>query len=93
MNQPLVENRDADPAKNFAAMAEKITHMRAAYAATGFGGAVVIVPPGTGDPIELLMLDPHADLAMFWGTIRTKIDILLATAEAEKRRQAGFGQR
>jgi hypothetical protein len=29
---------------------------------------------------------------MFWGTIRTKIDLALSQAEAEKRRQSGFGQ-
>lgn len=92
MNQPLVENRNADPAKLFANMADRIKHMGSSPALAGFGGAVVIVPPTGGDPIEILMLDPHADLAMFWGTIRTKIDIALANAESEKRRQAGFGQ-
>ena len=92
MNQPLVEGRDSDPARLFSNMADRIKHMSASPAAGGFGGAVVIVPPGSADPIEILMLDPHADLAMFWGTIRTKIDIALANAEAEKRRQAGFGQ-
>lgn len=88
MNQPLVEGRSNDPALRFSAMAERITH----NANQSFGGAVVIVPP-SGDPIEILMLDPHSDIAMFWGTIRSKIDILLATAEAEKRRQQGFGGR
>ena len=92
MNQPLVENRDSDPAKRFSAMAERIEHMGTRPALAGFGGAVVIVPPSPGEPIEILMLDPHADLAMFWGTIRTKIDIALANAEADKRRQAGFAQ-
>ena len=92
MNQPLVEPRDTNPAKLFSNMAERITHMSGSPASAGFGGAVVIVPPSPGEPIEILMLDPHADLAMFWGTIRTKIDIALAGAEADKRRQAGFGQ-
>jgi hypothetical protein len=91
VTQPLVEPRSADPAKRFAEMAARIEHMNASPALAGFGGAVVIVPP-SGDPIEILMLDPHSDIAMFWGTIRSKIDILLATAEAEKRRQQGFGQ-
>ncbi len=86
MNQPLVEGRDNGAAKLFQEMAEKITHN-----APFVGGAVVIVPPAGAEPIELLMLDPHADLAMFLGTIRTKIDIALANAEAEKRRQSGFG--
>jgi hypothetical protein len=89
VNQPLVEPRDNTAADRFTAMAERITQ----NAAQPFGGAVVIVPPGTGSAIEMLMLDPNSDLAMFWSTIRTKIDILLASAEAEKRRQQGFGGR
>jgi hypothetical protein len=89
VNQPLVEGRQNDQAKSFTAMAERIEQ----NATQPFGGAVVIVPPGTGQAIEMLMLDPNSDLAMFWSTIRTKIDILLASAEAEKRRQAGFGGR
>ena len=92
MNQPLVEGRDNDPAKLFSNMADRIEHMTSSPATAGFGGAVVIVPPGGADPIEILMLDPHADLAMFWTTISTKISIQLANTEAEKRRQAGFGQ-
>jgi hypothetical protein len=89
MNQPLVESRTNDPAKHFEDMAKRVTDNHN----HPFGGAVVIVPPGTSPPIEMLMLDPNSDLAMFWSTIRTKIDILLASAEAEKRRQQGFGQR
>lgn len=88
MNQPLVEPRSPDPASSFAAMAARITQ----NASQPFGGAVVIIPPGTGQTIELLMLDPNSDLAIFWTTIRTKIDIALANAEADKRRQAGFAQ-
>jgi hypothetical protein len=88
MNEPLVETRQPNAADRFAAMALRIAH----NAKETFGGAVVIVPPGGGDPIEILMLDPHADLGMFWGTIRTKIDLALGAAEAEKRRQSGFGQ-
>ena len=88
MNQLLVETRNNDPAKCFSAMADRITK----NADQPFGGAVVIVPPTPGQSIEILMLDPNSDMALFWGTIRTKIDIALANAEAEKRRQAGFGQ-
>jgi hypothetical protein len=89
MNQPLVEQRANDPAKHFEDMARRVTDNQN----HPFGGAVVIVPPGGQAPIEMLMLDPNSDLAMFWATIKTKIEILLASAEAEKRRQQGFGQR
>ena len=88
MNQPLIEGRHNDPAKRFADMAQRITD----NAHHSSGGAVVIAPPAGGDPIEILMLDPHADLAMFWSTIMSKIQIQLGQAEAEKRRQSGFGQ-
>ena len=88
MNQPLVEGRNPDPASYFDSMAKRITK----NADQPFGGAVVIVPPGTNQPIEILMLDPNSDMALFWGTIRTKIDIALANAEAEKRQRSGFGQ-
>ncbi len=88
MNQPLVESQKPDHAKPFQDMARRITDNMS----HAFGGAVVILPPGSTDSIEILMLDQHADLAMFWGTIRTKIDIALANAEAEKRRQSGFAQ-
>lgn len=89
MNQPLIEGRSNDPDKRFADMAKRIVDN------TGhpFGGAVVIVPPSGGEPIELLMLDPHADLAMFWSTIMSKIQIQLGLVETDKRRQGGFGQR
>jgi hypothetical protein len=92
VNQPLVESRGIAPATRFSAMADRIKHMEASPTAGGFGGAVVIVPPSGGEPIEILMLDPHADLAMFWSTIMTKIQMQLGMAEAEKRRQGGFGQ-
>jgi hypothetical protein len=89
VNHPLVEPKDTAAADRFTAMAKRIEQ----NADQPFGGAVVIVPPSGASPIEMLMLDPASDLAMFWATIKTKIEILLATAEAEKRRQSGFGSR
>jgi hypothetical protein len=89
MNQPLVEPRDNTAADRFTAMADRITQ----NAAQPFGGAVVIVPPGGGTAIELLMLDPQADIAMFWSAITTKIGIIMEGLQQEKRRQQGFGGR
>ena len=90
MNQPLIEPnaQKAEPAKRFAAMAQRIDD----NIGEPFGGAVVIVPPGGGESIEILMLDPHADLAMFWSAISTKIGIALQALEAEKRQRGGFGR-
>ena len=57
----------------FRAMAEQIEH----NADAGFGGAFVIQPPG-GEPLRMLFLNPSPDAAVFWGTLKTTIDMALA---------------
>lgn len=58
----------------------------------GFCGAFVIVPPGDGDPQELLVLNNKEDPAMFWSLVRTRAEMEMnALAEAE--RQPGYGAR
>ena len=83
----LVEQPKNEAAERFRAMAASLDH----NAAATFGGAVVIVPP-TGDPIEILMLDNKADLAQFWSTIKTRIDIKLAEIDEQQRNQQAFGR-
>lgn len=61
------------PSDRFRAMAEDIDH----NAKRPFGGAVVIHPPeGGGDPIEFLMVGA-GDIAQFYGTVQTKIQLVL----------------
>ena len=72
----------------FRAMADAIDHNAAGAT---FGGGCVIYPP-TGDPIEILMLDNKADLAQFWSTIKTRIDIKLAEIDEQQRNQQAFGR-
>lgn len=91
MNQPLIEPANNSPqaiANAFRTMADKIER----NAADTFGGAVVIVPPGGGDPVHLLILDSQQDLAMFWGNLKAKCDIALATIDNVARNQ-GFARR
>ena len=45
-----------------------------------FGGVVLIIPPPSddarsGEPIELLLIDPKRDPANFWSTARAKLEI------------------
>lgn len=76
-------------AEHFRNMAETIDR----NANGAFGGAFVIVPPeGGGAPIETLILDGSQDLALFWNSVITKAQIMLAQAEQQRRAQSGFGR-
>jgi hypothetical protein len=64
------------PADVFRAMAARIDRNDPAE----FAGAILIVPPPSsdgrgGDPIEILLIDPHRDLANFWSTVKSKAQI------------------
>lgn len=83
---PLVAT---DVAKHFTDMAADVER----NANVGFGGAFVIIPPeGGGDPIKTLILDGSSDLALFWNSVITKAQIMLAQAEHQRRQQSGFGR-
>lgn len=80
----------------FRQMAERIDH----NAASRFAGAVVIVPPTAeqgghgGEPIEILMLDPTGNPAQFWGTLKTRVDTMLAELQQrEQQMNVPFGRR
>lgn len=57
----------------FKEMAERIDH----NADGGFAGAFVIVEPG-GEAKQMLLLNPSADPAIFWGAVKTVVDMALA---------------
>ena len=79
-----------DNAKPFENMAARIS----TNAGETFGGAVVIIPPGTvGEPIELLMLDAQGDEAQFWSTIQTRIQMTISKLQDKERVAQGFGRR
>lgn len=76
-----------DNAEPFARMANKIRHNVADH----FAGAFVIMPP-TGEPIEVLILEPAANEAVIWGQIKARIEMKLADLEdAQRRGQSGWG--
>ena len=73
----------------FTKMAERIDH----NADAKFGGACVLVPPGGGKALELLMLDTAEDEGQFWATILTRIQTAIAEADQKKLANRGFGAR
>ncbi len=92
MNQPLIIDNKPDAkaiAGIFRAMADTIE----LNGAGAFGGAFVVVPPANGgEPVHTLILDGSQDPAQFWGILKTKSDIALASVEQVVRNQRGFGR-
>ena len=74
--------------EQFTRMADRIKH----NADATFGGACVIVPPGDGKPIELLLLDATGDEAQFYATIMTRLQMAVSEIEARKRQGLAFGR-
>jgi hypothetical protein len=70
-----------DPALYFEAMAARIR----SNTPKDFAGALLVVPPGGEEPIELLMIDPKQDLAHFWATIHSKVQV--SAQEFQQRHQ------
>ena len=77
------------PADPFTTMATRITHNEDAK----FGGACVLVPPGGGKALELLMLDAAEDEGQFWATILTRIQNAIHESDQKKMAARGFGAR
>lgn len=74
-------------AERFHQMGQRITHNADA---AHFGGAAVIIPPGGGEPIEVLILDSQGDVAQFWGTIKGRIAMVLQNLDDQAK--MGFGR-
>jgi hypothetical protein len=69
-------NRGDSPADVCRAMAVRCEQINAAE----FAGLIVVLPPpdNSGQPpnvIELLLVDPAKDLANFWSTAKSKIEL------------------
>lgn len=92
MNQSLIENGSMNAktiADTFRAMADKIER----NANDVFGGAVVVVPPAGGDSLHILVLDSQQDPSMFWGNLKAKCDIAIASLANLARNQQAFRPR
>jgi len=84
---PLIEQQKLRPAEPFEAMAQTIRHQEDT---SPFGGAVVAVPPGGHQMIFSLNLDPTANVAQFWATLKSRCEMQLAElSEAEARAKQG----
>jgi len=53
----------------------------------------VLVPPGGGKALELLMLDAAEDEGQFWATILTRIQNAIHEADQKKMQARSFGAR
>jgi hypothetical protein len=82
--QPLIERPDLKIAEHFRLMAERIERNP-----QEFGGAVVIVPPGGGEPIEFLLIDTKGDVGQFYGAVTTKIQMVLETLKDQQSKMRG----
>ena len=79
-----------DPAEFFTDMANRIGRINGQE----FAGAAVIVPPGGGDPITLLLVDPKQDIVQFFATVKSRVEIVTgAVMEAARDQQSGGWQR
>ena len=83
--QPLIERPDQKLAERFRAMADRIERNP-----HEFGGACVIIPPGESVGIEFLLIDVMGDMAQFYSTIQTKIQIVLKEMEDQQQRLRGY---
>lgn len=79
--EPLIEDKQPKHSDRFRAMAERIDRNP-----SEFGGACVIVPPGGGEPIQFLLVDPKSDVAQFFGTLQSKIAVVLEEMRSQQHR-------
>jgi len=71
----------------FTAMAERIERN------PEFGGAVVIVPPGSEEAMQWLIVDDKSDVLRFWVKLKTDIDAVIQRLDERARMQSSFGGR
>lgn len=79
----------ASPAEHFAAMAERIAKIDGAE----FAGAVVVVPPGDGEPIAFLTTDPKPDVLQFFAAVETRVQVRKAEVMDTQRQTEAWGRR
>lgn len=56
-----------------------------------FAGAFLVVPP-VGDPLSGLLVG-DADIASFFGMLKTKLDVAVTTISDEQRKRDAYGGR
>ena len=78
----------ASNSEPFTKMATRITHNEG----DGFGGAAVIVAPG-GEKIEFVMLSDAYNVAQFYSSVMSLIQLQLQKIEEKERVASTFGRR
>jgi hypothetical protein len=76
-------------AKPFTEMADRILKIDPAE----FAGAIVVVPPGDGEPIAFLTTDPKPNLMQFWATVKSRVEVSTSEAMAAVTQQDPWGGR
>ena len=79
----------ADYAKPFEDMAARIGRIDERE----FAGAIVVVPPGEGEPIAFLTTDPRPDLLQFLAAAKTRVELRESEVMAQAQMQDPWGQR
>lgn len=69
----------SDTAQPFVEMAARIERM----GAEEFAGAVVIVPPGDGEPIAFLLTDPTPNIIQFWTGLQGRVEVSALKAQQD----------
>jgi hypothetical protein len=78
-----------EPSEHFRAMAERIER----NAPEEFAGALLVVPPGAEEPIAILLVNPKQDLAAFWATVASTIQVAAAEFQQRMQNPDPFGRR
>lgn len=85
MNDGQTETRKESPGFEAAATLDRMSAACTLNAGPSFSGAIIIIPPGDGKPIELLLLDNRQDPALFWGTVKSYVDTAIADLQEAER--------
>jgi hypothetical protein len=87
MNEPLIQRPEQNVSEKFRQMADRIDH----NAASGFGGACVLVLPDQNRrAIEILVLDSTSDIAQFIGAVAARLKMIQDEMSAEQQRNQAF---
>lgn len=76
-----------DPAQFFRDMADRVEKI----GENEFAGAAVVVPPGGGEPIALLLVDPKQDLVQFFATVKSRVEVVTSEVMETARARAQGG--
>ena len=89
MADPAQDTAQPSPAEQAAERLDAMSKACSLNKGDTFSGAIVIIPPGDGQPVELLLLDNLQNPALFWGTVKSYVDAAIADLEEQERQGGG----